>query len=96
MTWRTGRTLGVTIYKGEDFVATAQSLEASMEIVEKLNLAEAMAAALWEIANRGIYGEGDLPITPSELREVARKVLADIRAAEIDRLRRLEERKKLS
>lgn len=36
---------------------------------------DAMEAALRKISTLGTYGEGDLPMTTSELREIAREAL---------------------
>jgi hypothetical protein len=50
MAWRTGRTLGVTIYKDDTFVATAQTQESAAEIVAGMNAQQAEAAVIVEQA----------------------------------------------
>lgn len=60
-----------------EFIAAARTdLPAALDALDAKDAEiEALTAALRDISCRGIYGEGELPMTPSELREIARAAL---------------------
>ncbi len=58
--------------------ALGGQLDASVNFEDyRLQQAQKMLKALRDIATRGIHGEGEMPMTPSELREIAREAIAE-------------------
>ncbi len=66
-------------YSGEIAMkALGGQLDAGTQFEDyRLQQAQRMLKALREIATRGIHSEGELPMTPSELREIAREAITE-------------------